>query len=69
MMLAQTLVVKKVCTATRRFIDLVQRRMATFSADNTSRLEAPYCRVYDDAQAICHEIEQVATILKDTADR
>ena len=43
--------------------------LAAFSAEITSRLETLYNRVYDDARSISSEIEQVASILKETADR
>ena len=43
--------------------------LAAFSAEITSRLETLYNRVYDDAGCIISEIEQVASILKETADR
>ena len=43
--------------------------LAAFSAEITSRLELLYSRVYEDAKSICCEIEQVASILKETAGR
>ena len=39
-----------------------------FSAEITSRLEPLYSRVYDDAESISDEIEQVVSIRKETAD-
>ena len=43
--------------------------LAAFSAEITSRLEPLYSRVYDDTESISGEIEGVASILKETADR
>lgn len=43
--------------------------LAAFSAEITARLEPLYSRVYDDAESTSGEIELVASILKETADR
>jgi len=43
--------------------------LAAFSTKITSRLEPMYSRVYDDAESISGEIDPVASILKETADR
>ena len=43
--------------------------LGAFSAEITSRLKPLYSRVYEDAETISCEIEQVASVLKETADR
>ena len=43
--------------------------LAVFSAEIKSRLEPLNSRVYEDAESTSYEIEQVASILKETADR
>ena len=43
--------------------------LSTFSAEITSRLEPLYSRVNEDVETISCEIEQVSSILKETADR
>ena len=70
--LTAAVVIPLECVATRRSTGLSAERngdLGVFSAEITSRLEPLYSRVYEDAETISCEIEQVASILKETADR